>query len=522
MVQDAIVRKLKTLIAFRVFFVTVLLGTFFIFQIGYDIFPFPASVLYLIVLLYALSIAYSLLLGKVPSDSMAHVQLSLDSVAVVVLIFLTGGIASWFSSLMLLTVISAAIVMGRNVGYFNAILSSILYGLLVDLQFYGVLPIPHNPLLTEKDFLYNIFSHMLALYLTAYLTGYLVTRIEKRDTDIEDLTLFNREVIENTPSGLFTTDLVGRILTFNKAAEEITGIDRTKAYGRNVSEIFPFIGIIDENRRLEETVEYGGKRKVIGLTVSRMRDAKGKDIGFIGVFQDLTEFKRMAKEIQSKEKWAAIGELSANIAHEIRNPLASLKGSIEMLRENTISSTQKEKLMSIALSEMDRLDHIIADFLTYSRPSTLELHNCDLCFILDKTLDLIESRTLQNVSIRKNYSGPFFIEGDPQKLEQVFLNLGINALDAMPHGGSLEVGVTSKDDMIEITFTDTGEGIGPDDQEKVFYPFFTTKSEGTGLGLSIVHRIIEDHKGRITLLSSPGNGTAFSILLPGNNVELQS
>jgi two-component system sensor histidine kinase PilS (NtrC family) len=383
-----------------------------------------------------------------------------------------------------------------------------------------VLPIPHNPLLTEKDFLYNIFSHMLALYLTAYLIGYLVTRIEKRDTDIEDLTLFNREVIENTPSGLFTTDLVGKILIFNKAAEEITEIARIKAYGRNVSEIFPFTGLIDEDRLIEETVEYGGKKKVIGLTVSRMKDAKGKDIGFIGIFQDLTEIKRMAKEIQSKEKWATIGELSANIAHEIRNPLASLKGSIEMLREDAISPVHKDKLMSIALSEMDRLDHIMADFLTYSRPSTLELQNCDLCFILDKTLDLIASRTQQNITIQKNYSGPLVIEADPPKLEQVFLNLGINALDAMPHGGSLEVGVASKGGMIEITFKDTGEGIGPDDQEKVFYPFFTTKSEGTGLGLSIVHRIIEDHKGRIDLSSSPGNGTAFSILLPENNVEL--
>jgi two-component system sensor histidine kinase PilS (NtrC family) len=229
----------------------------------------------------------------------------------------------------------------------------------------------------------------------------------------------------------------------------------------------------------------------------------------------------MAKEIQSKEKWATIGELSANIAHEIRNPLASLKGSIEMLSENSISHDHKAKLMSIAISEMDRLDHIVADFLTYSRPSTVELQNCDLCFILDKTLDLIKNRTQQSININKNYSGPLMIEADPLKLEQVFLNLGINALDAMPHGGSLEVGVASKDGMIEITFKDTGEGIDPDDQEKVFYPFFTTKSEGTGLGLSIVHRIIEDHKGRINLLSSPDNGTAFSILLPENNVELQ-
>jgi two-component system sensor histidine kinase PilS (NtrC family) len=423
---------------------------------------------------------------------------------------------------MLLMVIASAIMLGRNAGYFNAILLSILYGVLVDLQFYGLLPLPHDPLLTEKDFLYNIFSHMLGLYLTAYLMGHLITRIEKKDIDIEDLTRFNKEVIENTPSGLFTTDLAGRIMIFNRAAEEIRGLTSANACGRMASEVFPFLGQIGEKRRIEEVIECDGERKVIGLTMSHMRDAKGKDIGFIGVFQDLTELKRMAEEIKQKDKWATIGELSANIAHEIRNPLASLKGSIEMLREGSTLAGQKERLMSIALGEMDRLNTIITDFLTYSRPSSVEMQDIDISALLDKTLDLLRSREPLNISINKNYPAPLRIKADPSKLEQVFLNLGINALDAMPQGGSLDVGATSRDGIVEISFRDTGEGIDSVNQEKVFYPFFTTKSEGTGLGLSIAYRIVEDHKGRITVSSSPGQGTTFSIILPGDNAEDKS
>jgi len=519
MAEDALVRKLKTLIAFRVFFVTALLGTFFVFQIGYRVFPFPSTVLYLIIALYTISIIYSLALGKVNNLTLAYAQISIDSAAIVALIFLTGAIESWFSSLMLLLVIASAIVLGRNGGYFTATLLSLLYGVLVDLQFYGMLPLPHDPLLKEKDFLYNIFSHIGALYLTAYLMGHLMARLERKEIDFADLTRFNQYVVENTPSGLFTTDLSGRILIFNRAAEEITGLSHTEVFGRMAQEVFPFMGQLGERNRAEETVEFQGEKKVIGLSVSRMRDAKGKEIGFIGVFQDLTELKRMAKEIKEKEQWATIGELSANMAHEIRNPLASLKGSVEMLKEGSASSEHKDKLMSIALSEMDRLNTIIVDFLTYSRPSSIELRDADLSTILNKTVDLLRSRSPENVTIAKDYPERMVMKADPMKLEQVFLNLGINALEAMPGGGDLEIGASLNNGTVEITFSDTGEGIEPTRQEKVFYPFYTSKAGGTGLGLSIAYRIVEDHGGHITVTSAPGEGTTFSIILPETHVE---
>jgi two-component system sensor histidine kinase PilS (NtrC family) len=521
MSADGMTKRLKALIAFRVLFVTILLGSFFVFNIGYSVFPYPSSILHLIVFMYLLTIAYSLLVGRVASVPFAYAQLLVDVATVQALIFLTGGIESWFSSLMILLVMAASIVINRKAGYVLAVASSILYGSLIDLQFYKILPIPYDQMLQEKDFLYNIFSHFLALYVTAYLTGHLTARLEKKDTDFRDLSLFNSEVIENTPSGLFTTDLDGTVALFNKSAEKITGIARGDVVGTGVSAVFPFVGDIRERARLEETVDFGGLSKVIGLSISKMQDAKGSHIGFIGTFQDLTEIRKLSEEIKRKEQLATIGELSANIAHEIRNPLASLKGSVEMLREDSLLTEQRDKLMSIALREMDRLDNIISDFLNFSRPKKLEAESFDLHGLLDETLALLENREGAPVTINRDFPGSAFIKADPGKMQQVFMNLGVNAMEAMPGGGELTVSTRVLNGRVEITFRDTGTGISPGTVKNIFFPFFTTKPRGTGLGLSIAYRIVEDHNGKITVRSGP-EGTRFDIFIPsdygnGNN-----
>ncbi|MEJ2182173.1 MAG: ATP-binding protein [Nitrospirota bacterium] len=514
MTDGSLTMRLKTLIAFRVVFVTVLLGSFFVLRIGDRVLPYPAAVLYLIILLYVASIIYLVLLDRVPNRVLAYAQIAVDAVAINALIVFTGGIESWFSSLLLLIVIYSAIVMGKRAGYTAAVMASILYGALIDLQFYGVIPIDFAQGLEVKDFLYKIFSHLLALFLTAYLTGYLSSRIERRDMDIEDLTLFNREVIESTPSGLFTTDVEGNIRLFNRAAESITGYGRSEVAGADVRLVFPFIVDLTEQKRMEATVRFGEAERVIGSSISRMKDTKGEDTGYIGIFQDLTELKKMAEEMKKKEKLAAIGELSANMAHEIRNPLASLKSSIEMLTEGVIPEAQKERLMTIALHEMDRLNSIIDDFLGYSRPTPVVMEEFDLHGALEDTLEFLENRDHADIVFRRRFSGPFRVKADAGKLQQVFWNLGINALDAMPEGGSLTVGTGARNGLVEISFEDTGKGIAREDLERIFFPFYTTKNTGTGLGLSIAYRIVEDHKGILTVRSVPGQGARFDILLP--------
>lgn len=522
--SNPLFRRLKALIIFRAFFVTFLLGTFLIFKIGYYKFPYHGGIPYLIVALYSVSFVYAVLLYRVKNlTPFAYIQLSIDAISTILLIFLTGGIESWFSFIMILTVISSVTTVNRRAGYISATLCSLLYGTMIDLQFYGVIPITYDFLVKEKDFLYNIFSHITALYVTAYLMGYLSSRLEKasrkleeKDSDFKDLAFFNKELIESLPSGLFTTNLSGTIIIFNKAAENITGISRSEAVGSNITRVFPFIAPPFETERTEGKVLLNGEIRTVGLSISASMDTGGNKTGYICIFQDITDLKNLERELKHKETLAAIGELSANMAHEIRNPLASLKGSIEILKEGTLTRDHGEKLMNIAISEMDRLNKIITDFLTYSRPRQAEFSRFDLHAMLDETVELIRNSAAatENITIEKDFKGPDEIIADPQKLRQVFLNLGMNAIESLHNGGKLTIRTKGANGKVIIVFRDSGVGIPREKLNEIFYPFYTTKDSGTGLGLSIAYRIIEEHDGKITVDSSPGKGTTFEVVIP--------
>jgi two-component system sensor histidine kinase PilS (NtrC family) len=392
---------------------------------------------------------------------------------------------------------------------------------LVTLQFYGSPPITSEGITDERDYLYKLFVHIISFYLTAYLSGYLSSRLEKttqklekKDLDLRDLEFFNREVVESLPSGLFTTDISGNVLIFNRAAERITGIKKGSIIGQRIDSVLPFFKFPFSEGRKEDIIIVEGVQKIIGLGISTLRGIDESTKGFIVIFQDLTQLKRLETEMKQKEKWAAIGELSSNIAHEIRNPLASLKGSIEMLKEDSVPKNYKERLMEIALNEMERLDRIITDFLTYSRPTPPEFKRFELHGMLDETIELLKNVEQNNISINKKYTGRLELNADPQKMRQVFWNLGINSIEAMPEGGELIISTRNMDRYAEITFKDFGAGIDEKNIEKIFYPFFTTKENGTGLGLAIAYRIIEEHNGRINVNSRPGVETTFEIILP--------
>jgi two-component system sensor histidine kinase PilS (NtrC family) len=313
-----------------------------------------------------------------------------------------------------------------------------------------------------------------------------------------------------------TTDVSGKILIFNRAAENITGITRSSAVGKNITEVFPFITYPIETQRTEGKIPRHGDYRTIGFTISASTDSSQNKTGYICIFQDITELMNLEAELKHKETLAAIGELSANMAHEIRNPLASLKGSIEMLKEGMLTKDHGEKLMNIALSEMDRLNKIITDFLTYSWPKNPEFLRFDLHTMLDEIIELIRSATMNtdNISIWKEFGGEREIVADPQKLRQVFLNLGMNAIESMPEGGALTVSTRHSKDTVIVSFKDSGIGIPEENLKEIFYPFFTTKDKGTGLGLSIAYSIIEEHNGKITVKSTPGQGAFFEVVLP--------
>ncbi len=519
MAQEAILRRLRALIAFRVLWASVLLGSFFLLEIGIEIFPYSSAVAYLIAALYGLTILYIALLERLGPRKHGYLQLSMDVAAVLTLVALTGGIESWFSFLLLLIVIGGAIVLGRQAGYVVATLAGLLYGLLVDLQYYHLLPLPYSPELREKDFLFNIFTHITALYLTAYLSGYLAGRLERtaqrlrqRDIDYKELALFNQEVVENVPIGLLSTEASGRLVLFNRTAQEITGLGRQEALGKGILELFPFLGELKE-QRVEATFRKGPEERTLSFVLSALRDEDGSPKGFIGMFQDLTEIRRLEAEARHRQQMAAIGELSAHMAHELRNPLASLRGAVEMLRTAPLEQAQKEALMDIALSEMDRLNRILTDFLNYSRPHRPRPEPFDLNLLLRASAELLRNRCPQGVQIQAHLDGAIHIRADSQMLQQVFLNLGLNALEAMPQGGTLTIQAQKEGRHVQVSFTDTGVGIPPEHREKVFYPFFSTKQDGTGLGLSIAYRIVQEHGGHIRLESRPG-ATTFTVQLP--------
>lgn len=513
--------KIKTLIVFRVVFITLLLGLSFLFA-GSEKFSYVHVLSYLIIPLYTVTILYSLLLGKIKNlIAFAYTQLLLDVIFEIILIYITGGIDSWFSFTLILTVISSSIVLNKRAGYIIATCSSVLYGLIVTLQFDKSPPITSEGITDEKDYLYKLFVHIISFYLTAYLSGYLSSRLEKttqklekKDSDLRDLEFFNMEVLESLPSGLFTTNISGNVLIFNRAAERITGIRKGSIIGHRIDSVLPFFKFPFSEGRKEDIMIVEGVQKIIGLGISTLRGIDESTKGFIVIFQDLTQLKRLETEMKQKEKWAAIGELSSNIAHEIRNPLASLKGSIEMLKEDSVSKNYKKRLMEIALNEMERLDCIITDFLTYSRPTPPEFKRFELHGMLDETIELLKNIEQNNISINKKYTGRLEVDADPHKMRQVFWNLGINSIEAMPEGGELIISTRNMDRFVEITFKDFGAGIDGKNIEKIFYPFFTTKEKGTGLGLAIAYRIIEEHNGRINVNSSPGVETTFEIILP--------
>jgi two-component system sensor histidine kinase PilS (NtrC family) len=267
-----------------------------------------------------------------------------------------------------------------------------------------------------------------------------------------------------------------------------------------------------------------GNRLVLGMTVSPLHE-QDEPHGLVGVFKDLTQIRDLEEEMRRKEWLANLGEMSAGMAHEIRNPLGALAGAMQMLRKEATADATNRRLMDIAIREATRLDAIITEFLQYARPPALDLAEHNINKILAETLDLVqhEARKRKQITIATSLAGGVLsAQVDQNQMRQVFWNLATNAFDAMPDGGKLTIATGSrhidaggrKGDVVEVAFQDTGEGIAPENLDKIFLPFFTTKKEGSGLGLAAVHRIVDLHGGWIKVESQPEQGTRFVVCLP--------
>ena len=376
----------------------------------------------------------------------------------------------------------------------------------------------------------------VAFLVVGLLSSQLAARQARSDVQLiaatqslANLRALHERIVESIRSGVVTTDLTGRIYTFNAAAEEITGHRESTVRGEDAS---IFFGEIQEhinasmeaaqsgdaNPRFEaDCLTAEGLRLRLGFSISPLFAEGGETTGAVITFQDLTHIRALEESSRRQDRLAAIGRMAASIAHEIRNPLAAMRGSIQMLRAEMDPHSSQTELMEIILRESDRLNRIISDFLNYARPRSLVHETVDVGELLNQTFTLLRHSpevSEQQKIVEDISDGPLLADVDEEQMRQVFWNLARNALQAMPNGGTLRAEVErNSHNRLRISFTDTGRGMSPDQVEHLFEPFSSTTG-GTGLGLSIVYQIIRDHGGTINVRSREGRGTTIAIELP--------
>jgi two-component system sensor histidine kinase PilS (NtrC family) len=476
-------------------------------------------------------------------QTLTYTQIIWDLLLVTLLILLTGGINSPYSFLYILSIINASVLLARREAIYTASLCAILYGAILDFQFYGKLgyfglsPLPAQ-MYGSNYVLYTIFINIFAYYMTAFLTGYLAERarisetaLHEKEIDYEELERLNSSIVSNLDSGLLTLNIEGRVRVFNRYASELTGMTLEEAYGRSLTDIIPGLSPPESEQSFVERgeMEYQGplgNKMILEFKTVPLFDRDVNRAGVIVALQDITKFKKMEAQLKKADRLAAIGELSARIAHEIRNPLASISGSVQLIAQGKRVDVNDRKLLEIVLRETDRLNELIRDFLAYARPTPpLKMPILLKQFLSDLAALLLTDPRFGNVVISNDYHNDLTISADCDQFQQVFWNLLVNAAEAMPSGGSIRIGaeVLSNEDMgtylgdvVKITVSDDGKGMDRKDMTKVFEPFFTTKPGGTGLGLATVYRIVEAHAGIIQVDSINGNGTTFTIYLPAS------
>lgn len=531
----------------RVTFVTLMLGLSLIFQAtkGERVDTFYA----LIVLTYALTIPSAVFLRtlKTPSalTTFFWIQVGIDFLLETVLVARTGGVESPFAVLYVITVAVASLIPQRRVGLFAACTCIIVFGVVTNAQLYGFasswgsVAVGH---VSAAEVFQTFGVYALALLVVGLLSGTLADQLYRVDQSLREkeqglnrLQAFHENIVRSISSGIFTADATGVLTSFNPAAQELTGYTAGQVVGRAWREIFNWhpnqpsdeatAGALPAMTRFEvECKNANGNRLVLGMTVSPLYEQR-EEHGLVGVFKDLTQIRELEAEMRRKEWLANLGEMSAGMAHEIRNPLGALAGAMQMLRKESTADATDRRLMDIAIREATRLDAIITEFLQYARPPELDLAEHNINKILAETMDLVqhEARIRKRITIATSLAvGALVVQVDQNQMRQVFWNLATNAFDAMPEGGQLTISTGCRHvdaagrsgDVVEIAFQDTGEGIAQDNLDKIFLPFFTTKKEGSGLGLAAVHRIVDLHGGWIKVESQPQRGTCFVVCLP--------
>jgi len=546
---DNVTSRLRWLMLSRVAIVTFLLGiaTFVELKGMGMLSAISASILFKTILLtYILSMAYLVLLKyfrNLPLN--VYIQSLCDVILITAMVYGTGGIHSIYSVFYPLVIIYAVLFLGRRGGLVIASAAGIFYGLFADLEFYGVIyaifTIPAPELRLNAGYVFTrIVTHILSFYFIAFLTSFVVeqekktrTLLAEKQSAFDQLDILHRSIIESVDTGILSINPEGRIKSFNPAAAEITGRSFQHVENRTLAEIFPDLPTYLKERksdvrktgsitRFETTFHTAdGRNLILGGSLSPLRDPRGLTIGEIIIFQNLTEINEMRESLEKSRRLAFIGGMAAGLAHEIRNPLASISGSIQMLKQDIPLTDTSQRLMQIILRGKDQLESFLKDFLLMARPAPGIFEEID---VRDAIRDVIDSlRCVPDwpeplrigLTLPKD---PLRIQVNKTEIRQVLWNLILNAAQAMPEGGRLTVDARAalKDGRagVEIKIGDTGCGIQKGDLQKIFEPFYTTRDVGTGLGLAVVSRILEGYRGSIDIESVAGSGTTCRIWFP--------
>jgi two-component system sensor histidine kinase PilS (NtrC family) len=470
----------------------------------------------------------------------------------------SGRVESPFAIFFLLTIVSASLVYNLAGTLIIATLASLGYASTVIwgnlFAFKNLLSVnwlKNIDTLSDQDF-YRIFLYLCSFYLIAFISGYLAERLKTKgrelflaSLELDRVKMETDDILQHMHSGLITIDILGRIIYFNKTAEEILGYSTKNIKGKNFNEVLhrrmPELCEKLEQSLSSEQVDSRsevyiqnqlGQKIPLGMSTSILKGKNSRKRGVIAVFQDLSEAKKIEEKMRLQDRLAAVGELSAGIAHEIRNPLASISGSVEVLKNELKLGGENQKLLDLIIKESNRLNIILKEFLQYARLGETCLGKVELKRIVDEVIEIIEKHPSyrEGIDIRKRLDElPIYILAEATQLNQLILNLLVNALESMEGKGKellistrwsdlerimdYKKGKLSEDQFIHLAIIDQGKGMTEEQMQKAFLPFYSTKKNGTGLGLAIVQRIINNLNGKIECRSKLGQGTAFVLYL---------
>ncbi len=546
-IDNELGQRIKRIMLLRVFFLTGFVGLLLTFQERLGI-TAPIGPLCIVISIgFFFSLIYVLLFKFLPLTLAASSQVVGDLSLVAGILYTTGGIDSPISFLFLFVIIATSVMLPRAAVFLAASGASIIYGGLIDLEYFGFInPVylfPESKISFKSGYVfYIIFLNIVAFYTVAYLSSFLSHRLriisdelKKTSLNLEEQRAFNRNIVQYMGNGLVTIDREGVITSINPAAEALTGFYAEESLKQNIKSLIPSLQLNkllleNESSTLPDQIERefarkDGKKIFLRIKVSNLSDLNVP--GYILVFEDLTEIRLMQNKILRTEQLAAVGRFSAGLAHEIRNPLTSLSGSIQVLAKGLNLKDSYKKLMDIVIKETDRLNSILSDFLSYAQPKKNINTIVDLTQLVEDVIILLKNNedfSSEKQIIFERSADHLIFNGDEEQVKQVVWNLCINALEAMTIG-TLSIGIKEVPGYhnnnfhankrgVVLEVIDQGCGIAPDQMENIYDPFYSSKKGGVGLGLATVYQIVHRNEGAMEVNSTLGKGTSFTVFLP--------